>query len=240
MCVHFHLYRRPVGIADWQCKRGKIFSSVWAFNEILYSTATRNKEGKLSLLFMGKAPAACHHASLSFQHHERRSISKWRWQEAEGCWDWALCLSVSDSRRLLVWLVLKISSTFSREILENKNATFHENGTLSFVPVRYSIPIPERSVGDPRKDIIFAANLPLLGLSSATAGVSPFAALAFSTLAMSTKAEPILNLTVHDFLWGYQDNLVSLANTVLPDYINFERFGLMDRVRNFNWVEKLE
>lgn len=119
---------------------------------------------------------------------------------------------------------------FFREILENKNATFHENGTLSFVPHRYSIPIPERSVGDPRKDIIIAANLPLLGISSATLDMSTFAALAFSTLAKSTNAKPMLNLTVHDYLWGYQDNLVSLANTVLPDYINFERFGLMDRV----------
>lgn len=128
------------------------------------------------------------------------------------------------------FVALKTLSTFYREILENKNATFHENGTLSFVPERYSIPVPERSIGDPHKDIIVAANLPLLGLSSAAAGISTFAALAFSTLAKSTKAEPILNITVHDFLWGYQDNLVSLANTVLPDYINFERFGLMDRV----------
>lgn len=117
-----------------------------------------------------------------------------------------------------------------REILENKNATFHENGTVSFVPVRYSIPIPERSVGDPKNDIIIAANLPLLGLSSAVSKVSSFAALALSTLAKSTSAQPILNLTVHDYLWGYQDSLVSLANTILPNYIDFPRFGLMDRV----------
>lgn len=119
---------------------------------------------------------------------------------------------------------------FFREILENKNATFHENGTLSFVPERYSIPIPERSVGDPHKDIIVTANLPLLGLSSAAAKISTFAALAVSTLAKSTKAYPILNITVHDYLWGYEDNLVSLANTILPNYIDFPRFGLMDRV----------
>lgn len=124
-----------------------------------------------------------------------------------------------------------------REILENKNATFHENGTLSFVPVRYSIPMPERSVGDPHKDIVMAANLPLLGLSSAAAGISAFAALAVSTLATSTKAQPILNLTVHDFLWGYKDNLVTLANNILPGYITFDRFGLMDRVSNLQCVK---
>lgn len=87
---------------------------------------------------------------------------------------------------------------FFREILENKNATFHENGTLSFVPERYSIPIPERSVGDPLKDMIVAANLPLLGFSTAALKLSTFAALAASTLAKSTHSKPLLNLTVHE------------------------------------------
>jgi hypothetical protein len=35
---------------------------------------------------------------------------------------------------------------------------------------------------------------------------------------------------VNDFLWGYQDNLVTLANSIMPDYIHFEKFGLMDRL----------
>lgn len=60
--------------------------------------------------------------------------------------------------------------------------------------------------------------------------MSVFAALAASTLAKSTSATPTLNITVHDYLWGYQDTLVSLAHTVMPGYIDFSRFGLMDRV----------
>jgi scavenger receptor class B, member 1 len=122
-----------------------------------------------------------------------------------------------------------IFDTF-REFLENKNATFNENGTLSFVPSRHTMPIPERSVGDPKKDIVIAANLPLLGLSSAATKISPFASLAVSSIVKTTNSQPILNLTVHDFLWGYEDNLVRLANTFLPNYITFERFGLMERV----------
>jgi scavenger receptor class B, member 1 len=122
-----------------------------------------------------------------------------------------------------------IFDTF-REFLENKNATFNENGTLSFVPSRHTRPIPERSVGDPTKDIVIAANLPLLGLSSAATKISPFASLAVSSIVKTTNSQPILNLTVHDFLWGYEDNLVRLANTFLPNYITFERFGLMERV----------
>ncbi|CRK92365.1 CLUMA_CG005909, isoform A [Clunio marinus] len=126
--------------------------------------------------------------------------------------------------------VVEVGPYVYQEVLENKNAVFHKNGTLSFTPERYVIPIPERSIGDPNKDIVIAANLPLLGLSAAAKKVSSFAALAVSTLSKSTNSQPLLNLTVHDFLWGYQDNLVSLANTVLPNYINFDRFGLMDRM----------
>lgn len=141
--------------------------------------------------------------------------------------------SISELPRKFIFadLLERSVKLFFREVLENKNATFHENGTLSFVPDRYSIFVPERSVGDPHKDIIVTANLPLLGLSTAAAKYSTFAAFAASALAQSTNSKPLLNLTVQDFLWGYKDNLISLANTVVPNYINFDRFGLMDRVR---------
>lgn len=129
-----------------------------------------------------------------------------------------------------LWLNFVTNFFTNREILENTDPRFNENGTLSFVPKRHSIPLPDRSIGDPNKDIIITANLPLLGLSTAAAKMSVFTALAASTLAKSTSARAILNLTVHDYLWGYEDNLVRLANTIVPNYINFDRFGLLDRV----------
>lgn len=127
---------------------------------------------------------------------------------------------------------VKILNFRFREFLEHKNTTFHANGTLSYIPDRYTVPLPHLSVGDPYKDVIVTLNLPLLGFTAATQKISTFAALAFSTLAKSTNSKPILNLTVHDFLWGYDDKLISLGNTVLPDFINFQRIGLMDRVRS--------
>lgn len=191
--------------------------------------ASNDAERQFHLRFMGEATATCNHASFHFQYNQCWKISQRPWQETESRGSWALRLSVSFIV-IQLYKFFNLTNYFYREILENKNATFHDNGTLSFVPHRYSIPIPERSVGDPHKDIIVTANLPLLGISSATLQMSTFAALAFSTLAKSTNAQPILNLTVHDYLWGYKDSLVSLANGVLPNYINFETFGLMDRV----------
>lgn len=49
---------------------------------------------------------------------------------------------------------------------------------------------------------------------------------------MGTKA--FLNLTVEEFLWGYEDKLVTIANRFLPSWIDFGNFGILDRVKHEN------
>jgi scavenger receptor class B, member 1 len=122
---------------------------------------------------------------------------------------------------------------FRREYLVNINATFHDNGTLSFVPSRRCVFLPERSVGDPTKDIVTIPNLVLLAASTASAKLNSFAALGVSTLVKSLNAQPLINLTVSDFMWGYDDNLVKLANNLVPNIITFDRLGVLDRVSKF-------
>lgn len=55
-------------------------------------------------------------------------------------------------------------------------------------------------------------------------------ALALSTLTATVNSQPMLNLTVEDYLWGYDDPLVKLAANVIPNIIPFKSFGLLDRV----------
>lgn len=118
-----------------------------------------------------------------------------------------------------------------REFLEHQNYTFHENGTLSYIPVRRVEFVPERSVGDPTIDLVTVPNIPMIGTASAAAKASIFAAFALNTLMGTLNAKPLLNLTVHDYLWGYNDQLVKLASNFLPTVIHFEKFGLLDRVK---------
>jgi hypothetical protein len=59
---------------------------------------------------------------------------------------------------------------------------------------------------------------------------SLFLNLGLSTLARYLNSQPFLNLTAHEYLWGYDDQLVRLASTVLPNWLPFSRLGLMDRV----------
>lgn len=89
----------------------------------------------------------------------------------------------------------------------------------------------ERSVGDPHRDVVTVPNIPLLGATTAAAEISILAEWALSSLTNTLDAQPMLNLTVHDYLWGYEDTLVGLASSIVPNFITFERFGLLDRVR---------
>ncbi|KAJ6637985.1 Scavenger receptor class B member 1 [Pseudolycoriella hygida] len=117
-----------------------------------------------------------------------------------------------------------------REFLEHTNYTFHSNGTLTYFPKRTVKFIREKSVGDPKTDIVTVPNIPYLGASTAAAEMSVFAALALSTLTATLNSQPMLNLTVEDYLWGYEDRLVKLASNVIPKIITFESFGILDRM----------
>lgn len=139
-----------------------------------------------------------------------------------------------------------------REILTHRNLTFNENGTLSYIPHREVVFLPEKSIGDPSEHIITALNIPMLvrytsvfslvlhninlnpfifkGLSTLAHDLSFFAALAVSTLVKTTSSDPLLQLTVKDYLWGYDDPLISLASTFVPTIIPFKKLGLLDRM----------
>lgn len=66
---------------------------------------------------------------------------------------------------------------FPSEFLEHTNYTFHTNGTLTYYPKRTVKFVPERSIGDPKIDIVTVPNIPYLGASSAAAEMSVFAGM---------------------------------------------------------------
>ncbi|XP_043262677.1 scavenger receptor class B member 1-like [Colletes gigas] len=117
-----------------------------------------------------------------------------------------------------------------QEILENQNVTWHNNGTISYIPKRTVVYVPEMSVGDPEKDLVRVPNIPMLGLSSTLHDAGFFVNYPWANLVNLLNSKPILNITVYDYLWGYEDTLVNVASTVLPSFIDFRKFGLLDRI----------
>ncbi|XP_071875306.1 platelet glycoprotein 4 [Bombus fervidus] len=117
-----------------------------------------------------------------------------------------------------------------QEILENTNVTWHENSTISFVPKRKIVYIPELSIGNPEVDMVFAPNIPMLGAFSTLHDAGFFVNYPLNSLINLLNSKPILHLTVHDYLWGYEDTLIHLASNIMPSFINFGKFGLLDRM----------
>uniref|UniRef100_A0A8W7PQT0 Uncharacterized protein n=1 Tax=Anopheles coluzzii TaxID=1518534 RepID=A0A8W7PQT0_ANOCL len=67
--------------------------------------------------------------------------------------------------------VQEIGPYVYQEFLEHRNSTFNQNGTLSFVPVRRQVFVPERSVGDPKQDRIMIPNIALLAMERSVQGL---------------------------------------------------------------------
>ncbi|KAF2893100.1 hypothetical protein ILUMI_13073 [Ignelater luminosus] len=117
-----------------------------------------------------------------------------------------------------------------REELININATFNKNGSLTFVPRRLLHFMPEYSVGDPDVDTVVSPNIPLLGITASLQESSMFVNLAVASASSYLGSEAFLNLTINEYLYGYDDTLVTLANNIVPNWIDFPRFGLLDRL----------
>ncbi|XP_018319313.1 scavenger receptor class B member 1 [Agrilus planipennis] len=117
-----------------------------------------------------------------------------------------------------------------KESIHNTQPKFNDNGTLTFIPVRYLEFIPELSVADPKTEMIVCPNIPLLGITAALQNYSMFVNLAVSSVSSYLGSPSFVNTSVHDYLFGYDDPLVSLANKVVPNWIDFPRFGIIDRL----------
>lgn len=117
-----------------------------------------------------------------------------------------------------------------QEYLTNNDAVFNDNDTVTFKPSRRVEFRREMSVGDPKVDMVIAPNIPYMGVTSAASDLSFLAAIAVRTLMRQLDSKVMLKVSVHDYLWGVEDHLVHLASKIIPSVINFEKFGLLDRV----------
>ncbi|KAJ8935840.1 hypothetical protein NQ314_012618, partial [Rhamnusium bicolor] len=119
-----------------------------------------------------------------------------------------------------------------REILTNNNATFNDDGTVTYSPRREFIVDLANSVGDAKIDRIIVPNVPLIGIQSFLSDSSFISNMGFSAISTTLGSQAMLNLTVDEYLWGYEDKLVTVANRFLPNWIDFGKFGILERLMN--------
>ncbi|KAJ8978408.1 hypothetical protein NQ317_008483 [Molorchus minor] len=117
-----------------------------------------------------------------------------------------------------------------KEILTNNNASFGDDGTVTFFPRRKFEIDRERSVGDAKVDRIIVPNVPLIGIQAFLQDASFITNLGFSAISQTLNTQSILSLTIDEYLWGYDDKLVTVANNFLPNWIDFGKFGILERL----------
>lgn len=65
-----------------------------------------------------------------------------------------------------------------------------------------------------------------------------FLRLPINLVIRQTNSQPIVNVTAREFMFGYESPLTTLGNQFLPDWIYFDKVGLIDRV-SFDYLNML-
>ncbi|KAJ8724677.1 hypothetical protein PYW08_016151 [Mythimna loreyi] len=90
--------------------------------------------------------------------------------------------------------------------------------------------VPEASIAHPKDVNLTLPNLIFLSSVAFLSNYPGFIGTTFNILAAQMGAEPIINMSVHNYLWDYHDPLVALVNSLAPGLVYFEQFGLLDRL----------
>ncbi|XP_055681558.1 scavenger receptor class B member 1 isoform X2 [Lutzomyia longipalpis] len=120
-----------------------------------------------------------------------------------------------------------------RELLSHENITFNSNGTVSTTPRHPLVWQEELSEGNKEDDQLILPNIALLSIAQVAAEKSYFFRLPINILIRQTDSQPLVRMTAREFMFGYESPLTTLGYHVLPNWISFEKVGLIDRMYDF-------
>ncbi|XP_029016129.1 lysosome membrane protein 2a isoform X2 [Betta splendens] len=113
-----------------------------------------------------------------------------------------------------------------REYRPRENVTFLENGTKVYaLNPKSFVFVPEKSVGDPEVDLIRTVNIPFVVVMNELNSYSFFLRSFVSMYMRSLGVELFITRTVHEFLWGFKDPILTKIHSMKPDVDEY--FGLM-------------
>ncbi|XP_028179165.1 scavenger receptor class B member 1-like [Ostrinia furnacalis] len=128
-----------------------------------------------------------------------------------------------------------------KELRSNLDIEFDEEArVVRYSPLAKPVFMPDESIAHPRDVVVTMPNIAMLAMSSMTSKEPYFTQLAFKLLLNHLKTKSLVNQTAEEFLWGYDEPLIKLGNTILPGWISFEKLGLMDRLYDTKTEYRLE
>nr|XP_049692814.1 scavenger receptor class B member 1 [Helicoverpa armigera] len=112
-----------------------------------------------------------------------------------------------------------------------------ERGVMTMNPKLELKFLADQSINDLSNVTVKIPNIPLIAMSTLAADKLGYFANAGAYYSMSALGSKLFkDLTVQEMFWGYNDPIVTIANSLLPGWIDFKKIGLLDRF----YAQKLE
>ncbi|XP_026727125.1 scavenger receptor class B member 1-like [Trichoplusia ni] len=136
-------------------------------------------------------------------------------------------LSGSDS----ILQVKEIGPFTYQEMRTNENLQIDkERGVMTMEPHMRLRFLPDMSVEDTNNVTVNIPNVALLAISTLFADKLGYFANAGAFYSMSALGSKLFKqMSVEQLFWGYHDPIVTIANSILPGWIDFKEIGLLDR-----------
>ncbi|XP_072929431.1 scavenger receptor class B member 1-like [Epargyreus clarus] len=118
-----------------------------------------------------------------------------------------------------------------QEFRTNENITIDkERGVMTMRPRIELKFLPEESVSEMKDVMVTAPNIAVLAISTLLADKLGYLANVGAYYSMKAMGSTLFKTTTtEELLWGYYDPIVTIANKLLPGWIDFEKIGIMDR-----------
>lgn len=112
-----------------------------------------------------------------------------------------------------------------RETRRKVNITWNDNGTVSYKQIRSWFFDEGMSKGK-EDDLIISANLPLITVFEALRYESAAVREVFAAATGGIEKDIFIPLTVNQFVWGYEDELLKLGRRFFPDWFYTDILGI--------------
>ncbi|XP_049535280.1 scavenger receptor class B member 1 [Anopheles darlingi] len=121
-----------------------------------------------------------------------------------------------------------------RELMSHDEIVFNDNGTVSTRP-HHPLIFQKSLSGNLREDDVFMMpNIALLSIAHVASKQGYFIRWPINMLIRQTKIQPLERQTAREFMYGYPTTLTTLGYTFLPNWISFDKVGLIDRMYDFD------
>ncbi|KAI8421301.1 hypothetical protein MSG28_008336 [Choristoneura fumiferana] len=127
------------------------------------------------------------------------------------------------------------------ELRSNEDVELDLNsGVIRYTPHVNIEFVPEESIGDPKKMNVTIPNIAMLSMTSMMSSYPFWTRMGYNVLQQQVKSKSIITVTAHDYLWGYDEALITAGNTFMPGWIHFPTMGIMDRLYDKTVENRLE